>query len=262
MCISERCHLIDTTRNFNQARQFGPAQAFYPPQILPLKYSPSSLSSMSRRPGPKPNFDISYLGGVASVNAKQFEVVEQLLPFIVGTNPDENTTQLLQELRRLNQEAADLKEGHGFFFCEICEKSFCDAKGVRRHILATFDEPHRELKREVTSLTCRYCDRTFKKRESVSKHQNACPNNGESWAFPFRFWRKGARLMGNLGQLGALPAPPTRLQSSSRSPVGSGTSAEGSPPRQTLADFGSPPLFTDPGAAKNIYYPKSAFSGS
>lgn len=167
-----------------------------PPQILPLKYSPSSLSSMSRRPGPKPNFDISYLGGVASVNAKQFEVVEQLLPFIVGTNPDENTTQLLQELRRLNQEAADLKEGHGFFFCEICEKSFCDAKGVRRHILATFDEQHRELKREVTSLTCRYCDRTFKKRESVSKHQNACPNNGESWAFPFRFGEKVPDLWG------------------------------------------------------------------
>ena len=153
---------------------------------------------MSRRPGPKSSLDVSYLGGLAGVSLKQFDVIEKLIRLIVGDNPDEEAARLLQELQQLNREAANLKEEHGFHVCEVCDKSFCDAKGVRRHIMTTADERHQERMRELTTLTCRYCERSFKKRESVTKHQNSCPHS-EWWAFPsfVHFRRKGAGLMGN-----------------------------------------------------------------
>jgi hypothetical protein len=132
---------------------------------------------MSRRPGPKPNLDPNYIGALFGINEKQLELTEQLMGHMANQNPDQRTTQLLQELDRLNQQVADLREYHGFHLCDICKKSFCDAKGVRRHILTMGDEAHQARMLQLTSLVCRYCERNFKKRESVTKHENVCPTS-------------------------------------------------------------------------------------
>lgn len=109
------------------------------------------------RPGPKPNND--------HLISERLDIMEQLLHHVLGDRADETANRLLRELGELRT-----RQAHR---CEVCTKSYSDAKGLRRHIL-TADERHAALAGQLSALACRWCGRGYAKREQVTKHENIC----------------------------------------------------------------------------------------
>lgn len=128
---------------------------------FPLILPPSPQLSMSR-PGPKPNNDPI---------SERVDCLERLFRHILRDNTDDTIKELLRELDELKNRP---------FLCPICNKSYSDAKGLRRHIL-TASVDHAALAIQLSALLCRYCGRSttdvgrkYTKMEQVTKHEHTC----------------------------------------------------------------------------------------